>query len=267
MGAWYYFGRCFALRVLPERVLRWLKKRHYLGILGSISLEEEPELKVVQYLIEPGDFVIDVGSNFGLYTKVFSDLVGRKGKVYSIEPIPQTFDILRWSIGRLNITNVTLMNVAASNCSSKVIMEVPLWTSGGENYYRARIKSETDRGGALRRVYVETATLDGLVKEKKKVTFVKCDVEGHELACIEGARSLLQKSNAAWLIEVSGDPDDTGCPARQLFDLFQDNGYMPWYIDGTKLKRRRNRDRSTNYFFLNDRHIRRLRRLTADLMG
>jgi hypothetical protein len=41
-----------------------------------------------------------------------------------------------------------------------------------------------------------------------KVTFIKCDVEGHELAVVSGGKKFFERSKPAWLMEVGGDPDE-----------------------------------------------------------
>ena len=94
----------------------------------------EPDLKVVEHLIKPGDSVVDIGANTGLYTKRMSELVGRDGRVFSIEPVPLTFDILGFNVGKLGLTNVELINCAISDTNGSVIVEVPLYESGEENF-------------------------------------------------------------------------------------------------------------------------------------
>ena len=79
--------------------------------------------------------------------------------------------------------------------------------------------------------------------------------EGHEPACIKGAARFLARSQAAWLIEVSGEPDDTDSAAHHVFHILHDHGYSAWWYDGSKLRKRRPGDKSTNYFFLKDNHI------------
>jgi hypothetical protein len=44
--------------------------------------------------------------------------------------------------------------------------------------------------------------LDSILSEKQSVSFIKCDVEGHELAVLRGAESTLRYSLPAILIEI-----------------------------------------------------------------
>lgn len=48
----------------------------------------------VYRLIQPGAWVLDVGSNVGYFTMLFSQLVGNSGKVMGIEASPRTYDLV-----------------------------------------------------------------------------------------------------------------------------------------------------------------------------
>ena len=244
-----------ALRFLPDRMLQNLKKIHYAKALRAASENGEPDLKIVRHLAGPGSHVIDVGANFGLYTKFLAELVQPNGRVYTIEPIPLTYEILTSNVKRLKLRNVEPFNVAVSDDDADVKMEIPQYTSGGENFYEARIV-KTAKSPALRSVAVKARALDSLFGHLRQIDFIKCDVEGHELSCLRGAAGILRKTKPAWLIEISGNPDDAKSPAREVFHIMGDSGYLPMWFDGLHLRQRERGDRSVNYFFLTRRHIR-----------
>ena len=237
---------------VPEVVLRRLKAWHYLRTLRTMSDVEEPDLKVVRHLVPAGTVAVDIGANFGIYTKVLSDLVGPRGRVIAAEPIDETFDLLQRNVRSFQFSNVSCVNAALSDSARVVTMQIPKYTSGGSNYYQARI---TEAPGEGRSVQVRTTTLDALVKGSTPISFVKLDVEGHEFECLAGANEVLTQEAPSWLIEISGDPDKRDSVARQTFDLFAGRGYSAWWLDGTRLIRRQSGDRSTNYFFLRDNHV------------
>lgn len=242
----------FLLDLLPEPILRAVKKRHYSRKLRHLTPADEKDLAVLPFLVQPGDRVADIGANFGAYTKCLADLVGPSGHVCSIEPVPLTFEVLSFAVRTLGLRNVELLSCAVSDHSGPRTMEVPRYGAGGENYYEARIVEGPGSPG-LRRVLVGARTLDELLAGgRQPVAFVKLDVEGHELACLRGATRLLGTCRPAWLIEVSGDPEEAGSPAREVFDLFAGRGYRPFWFDGSALRTRRIGDRSTNYFFLTE---------------
>jgi len=247
-----------ALSVLPEKILQILKKIHYVRQIRSVSESEEIAFEVIRWLVNPGDNVADIGANIGLYTVYLSKLVGPHGCVYSIEPIPLTFEILQNTVKKLGLKNVEVINCAISDNNGTVTMEVPSYESGGENFYQARIIAE-DTCNPLRRVRVMSKTLDSLFEELCcSIAFIKCDVEGHELKCIKRAKKVIEESKPAWLIEISGDPDEFRSRAYETFTLLNGQGYEAWWFDEGSLRRRRYGDRSVDYFFLRRQHLQKL---------
>lgn len=256
-----------AQNILPYSLLQLVKKVYYYRLLNSFTLEEEPDLKIVQHLLTPGDYVVDIGANIGIYSKFLSELVGYDGHVYSIEPIPETFEILCSNLHKLHIENVEPMNCAVSDSETIVTMEIPHKPIGGINYYQASIvKDGATKSKKL--VKVPAITIDSkFCGVSQAISLIKCDVEGHELACIKGAQEFLARSQPIWLIEVSGDPDDTESSAHVVFQQLAKNGYSAWWFDGTTLRKRGVGDRSINYFFLIDNHIRILKERAPKLVS
>ena len=245
-----------AWKILPHSTVKLIKKRHYLRLLCSSLLEKDPELTVVRYLVKTGDAVIDIGANIGVYSKILSELVGPDGHVYSIEPFPPTFEILCYNVRKLRLDNVEPVNVAISDSQAVVTMSLPYDSSGTETHYRASIVTARPKEGKIKTANVQATTIDSrFLSVSGTISFIKCDVEGHELACIKGAAKFLAQSQPAWLIEVSGEPDNMDSAAHSVFKILCNQGYSAWWYDGSKLKKRRPGDKSTNYFFLKDKHI------------
>jgi FkbM family methyltransferase len=215
----------------------------------------------VRELVQAGATAIDLGANIGVYTKVLSDLVGPTGKVISVEPVPHTFAVLSRLIQSMAMTNVSCVNAAISDQAGEVVMELPNYKTGGTNFYQATVVAgaKADAVSSTHYVRVPSMTLDALVSGIGKIDFVKCDVEGHELACLSGAKMMLSSHSPAWLVEVLGNPDEAGTRAMQTFSIFERLSYSSWWFDGSRLNKRRPGDRSTNYFFLKNEHIARLK--------
>ncbi len=256
------------LRYLPPTMLIWLKQHHYAKSLQHMGIQDEQDLAVAMKLVRPGDYVVDVGANIGLYTKTLSAIVGENGRVYSIEPIPLTFRILRYCTQALGLTNVRLLQTAVSDAAGIIRMEVPKYDEGGDNFYMARIANGNTAVAARLAYTVKTETLDSILSDVvERISFVKCDVEGHEWAVLKGAQRLLNTSPAAWLIEVSGDPDHQESSANRLFRHMRDIGYEAYRYDAHALHRRRAGDVSVNYFFLKPLHLDRLAAMGMTIVG
>ncbi|MDP1676622.1 MAG: FkbM family methyltransferase [Bacteroidota bacterium] len=215
---------------------------------------------MIRNLIKPGDVVLDLGANFGWYTKFMAEIVQNEGKVFCIEPVPLNYNVLEGIIQSLHLDNVQIFHYAISDRNGKQTMAVPLTGSGEENLYEAKIVDDIAISN-MHTITVETRTLDTLFADlSKNIEFIKCDVEGHELKCLKGAEKIIKKFHPAWMIEVWGDPDDVSSQGYETFQLLTHAGYQPYIYDGQRLYKRKTGDLQNDYFFLSLSHIERLQR-------
>lgn len=258
------FMKSVIMKKMPDSILSHVKKMHYVRMLKTLSEDNEIDLKIVRHLINPGDLVVDIGANIGLYTLFLSRFVGEEGCVYSIEPVPITFELLSHNVKKLRLNNVKLFNCGISDKNGSAIMEVPEYISGGENFYQAHIVDNANKHTSLRQFEVNLKTLDFLLLDStKKVNFVKIDAEGYEYQVVKGSKLIISKSKPACLIEVSGDPEDEISNAFALFNFLREEGYQPYWFDGGKIREYSKGDRSTNYFFLTKKHLLRVKPILA----
>lgn len=261
MGGIRDFLKTQALTRLPDSWLRRLRRLRYERTVRVFNEDDEPDLRIVRYLVPRGTTAIDLGANIGAYTKILSSLTGPTGRVVAVEPVPETFDCLTRNVQVLRMMNVTPMNAAVSDRSQIVTVEVPENEFGGPYFTRARVvKDEEGQACTSRFVRVHSMTLDEITSAEERVAFIKCDIEGHELQCLAGAESVIAKHHPAWLIEVWGNPDQGDSRAADVFEMLGARGYSDWFFDGTFLRRRRTGDQSVNYFFLTAEHVSHLRR-------
>src|SRR5579862_3336094 len=54
----------------------------------------EDELRFVRELLQPGQTVVDIGANYGVYTLPMAQRVGPSGHVWAFEPASSTAQIL-----------------------------------------------------------------------------------------------------------------------------------------------------------------------------
>jgi FkbM family methyltransferase len=249
------------LERLPVPARRAARRAYYARLLRAAKESGEVDLACLKHVVGRGAYVVDAGASIGLYTKFLSALVGPQGRVYAVEPVPETFDVLASNVRRLGLDNVQALNYALSDADGALEMEVPLWAKGGENLYEARAAAP-GAGSGLRRITVPSRRLDTLLPDGP-IAFVKCDVEGHELRCLAGAAETVRRSRPAWLLEVWGDPDERGSHAREVFGAMADLGYEARCCDGSRLEPRLPGRRSVNYWFLLPEHVRALGALRA----
>jgi FkbM family methyltransferase len=160
----------------------------------------DPALRVVLGLIRKGDTVVDIGANWGFFTANFARLVGRAGHVHAVEPDPTHRGSLEAISARHG--NVTLYPIGLSDREGEGVLHVPIM----EGRPIGALASLTVPSGratiAHQRVPVKLTRLDALLPDDARVAFVKCDVEGHELAVLRGADALLRRDHPAILVEI-----------------------------------------------------------------
>src|SRR5262249_6750877 len=159
--------------------------------------------------------------------------------------------LLSHCVRRLGLDNVELFNCAMSDGPGEALMEVPRYEEGGENFYMARIIENATAATPLRTFAVTVTSIDALLGDRHdRPAFVKCDVEGHELAVFRGAGVTLGRWKPGLLVEVSDDPDDPGSPAHALASELADLDYAAYWFDGHGLVRRQAGQCAVDYFFL-----------------
>ena len=248
------------LEMLPERFLVNLKKNHYLNALKKFDEENEPDITALTNFVEKGDTVVDVGANVGWYTKILAELVGSKGKVISVEPIIETFSLLTYCMKKLSFSNIVFLNCAISEREGISKMEVPKYSFGGLDFYRARIIKTNKQGPRLKTFSVVLKTLDCIFggDSENKISFIKCDVEGHELEVVKGASQVILRFKPVWLIEVCSNPAKENSPASILFKIMSEYGYNAYWFDGKKFNEYYNGCKSLNYFFFTSTQLEKL---------
>ena len=189
--------------------LRWALDLNE-GIDFSIYLMGAFERRLLQCytrLVSPNAVVLDLGANVGAHTLPLARLVGPGGKVVAVEATAYAFAKLRANLA-LNpelIPGVTLVHallVAQENGAPATTDLYSSWSllQGGDIHpiHRGTLKPL----GPAR-----VLTTDRLVDEQglTPVEWIKLDVDGHELAVLEGAKQTLARYHPAIFMELAPD--------------------------------------------------------------
>lgn len=203
---------------LPGLALRLRRAKHRLA--GSL------EMAVMARYVGRGDLVLDIGARRGLFTAVMADLVGPGGAVEAFEPYPPNVAALRRLFARRS--RVRLHAVALSDKRRTATLRVPL-EGGHPNTALGSVEAAGGTQGACVAVAVPCRRLDdALVDRLRPVRFIKCDVEGHELAVFRGAARLLMADRPVVLTEIEGRHTDEAVSSR--FDFFASLGYAGFFL-------------------------------------
>ncbi len=191
--------------VLPDALRTpLLRARHASRIRKGLFVSPEPEFAMLDTLVSPGDWAVDVGANCGYYTARLSALVGETGRVFALEPVPSTFEMLAANMSHVPLRNITLINAAASDSFGEATIRMPLQNSGR--------RRAMDGWATLAEHHVEGSS-DSPMKlgiytiplDSKPVRLIKMDVEGHDLAALRGMARTLREHSPVVIAEVSSD--------------------------------------------------------------
>lgn len=252
------------VRIVPKSWLFAIKRDFYyprLAATGGIGRDGV----IMRNLIAPGDHVLDVGASIGQYTRFLSESVGPAGKVYSFEALPPTFEILSSCVRKLGLGNVTLINCAISDGPGTATMVIPVYRWGSECHYDARMEEPND-DRKLRRFDVQTRSIDSVFEaQREKISFIKCDVNHHELAFVHGSMKTIQRFKPAMLVEIGTNPDKS--IAEHILEILSAEGYAAYRFDGKLLHPRTPGMRNQDWYFLCPSHVSLLRERCPEMLG
>ena len=207
---------------------------------------EEKETKYLSKLIKTGDVCVDIGASFGWYTILFSKLVGNKGHVYAFEPLPENYSVLENNIKENQLNNITTFSIALGDTKKTTKLYLPdIGVSGSLQLHEYRNNYDE--------IKCEIDTFDSIAeKEKiKRIDFIKADIEGGELAFLNGAINSIRTHMPILMLEIQEKstnlfdykPDD-------VFKFLENLNYKAYYIIEGSIENPKLRlvDRSSNKY-------------------
>ena len=177
---------------------------------------EKDSVQIVKHMLKPGMIALDIGAHVGYYSKLFSGLVGKQGKVVAFEPHPITYQSLAKNMRALS--NVIPLEIAVADRSGRMPLYDYQVETGSASLHdhesrRAKAANELIDGLAPRSMVisnntynVEVSTIDNCLEMLgiTHIDFLKIDIEGAEILALYGMKKTLQKSDkAAMIIEFA----------------------------------------------------------------
>lgn len=167
---------------------------HRWGIMGA------PERRALRSVITPGMRTVDVGANIGLYTLYLAELVRSTGRVFAFEPEPDLYARLQENCALNGAHHVRTFNFALGRQAGRSMLHRSSLNSGDN-----RLGPRTDASSL---VEVPVVSLDEVLANEH-VDFIKIDVQGHELAVLQGMAHVC-RSNPALRIYFEFSPPRPG---------------------------------------------------------
>jgi FkbM family methyltransferase len=196
---------------------------------GRLGVDYQ-DIYFLKNLVRPGDYCIDIGAHLGYFTLELGRLAGNNGHVYAIEPMSKFFNTLKGMVEKRNADNITLYQYAMGGETGFVDMGIPR-INNMKKYAYARVMGTSANLEYLESERVKNVFGDELFRYLPRVDFIKCDVEGLELAVIRSFIEIIRKHRPVLLCEL-GDPEDR----KRLLDLLSPFSYLLFYLDDKKLK-------------------------------
>jgi FkbM family methyltransferase len=188
----------------PRRILSGLASGYRISVspaqqLGYLLGTDEPHLqRAIRDYVATGDTVYDIGANIGYVALSLAKRVGPGGKVIAFEPVPRNIEALRHNIEINGLTNVRLLELAASDRTGEAVIRM------GENPSTASLVWHRNDPSAAE-FHIKTVSIDELVEagELSNPKFVKIDVEGTEGSVLQGMRRTLAAARPVLFVECS----------------------------------------------------------------
>jgi FkbM family methyltransferase len=146
--------------------------------------------------------ILDIGANAGFYTLAFSVLARPSGHVWAIEPFAENIRNLSLHITLNQALNVTIIQTAISSRNGIAHFQAHASNSMG------KLSVEPTP------LIVPTMSIDELVSSGiPPPDLIKIDIEGGELAALQGAKHLLAQRRTTWLIALDEPRTNEECRA------------------------------------------------------
>ena len=179
----------------------------------------EPEIRLLDQLVDRNKEAIDIGAYTGAYTFFLQRLVHH---VHAFEPQSQCAEFLR----RAYKQTVSVYPVALSDRDGRGEMSSPNDT--GDPSQGARLNfDQRSRAPGNPHLAVDVRTLDSFGFEN--VGFIKIDAEGEERRILAGGRSTIERCRPVMLIEI--EERHLAGNIREVFEYIESLGYRGSFLN------------------------------------
>jgi len=196
--------------------MRWLLgagRRIRYPELWELYLEELRLPLVLRKLLADSSCGVDVGSHLGSFLSLLTT-IAPNGRHIAFEPITSKSNSIRKRFPKAEV-----FTLAVGRESGTARFEEDLAQSGYSGLQqRPRLSAQ------ISAYDVKTCTLDDILSDKGRIDLIKLDVEGGELAALEGARKIIQTWHPSLIFECGSEYflHANKLDRRHLYDLIVD---------------------------------------------
>ena len=224
---------------LRKILLALLGEKKYLTLLSSsfqvlyktVGMGKDyQDIYFLKKYIRPGDYAVDIGAHLGYFTLELSRLVGDAGKVYALEPVSKFHEVLQEQIWKRNLRNIELIHAAMGGDQDFVEMGIPK-VNNAKKFAYARIKKSNPLLDYVESERVKNVQGDDLFLNLPRLDFIKCDVEGLEIAVFRSLMKTVARHEPILLCELADKNE-----RKKLLDMLKPFGYGMFILHERKLK-------------------------------
>jgi FkbM family methyltransferase len=161
----------------------------------------EDEIKFLRCLLQPGQKVIDIGANYGVYTLSMAKTVGPTGRVWAFEPASNTARLLAEGIAVNGFTQVVLEQSALSSTPGTAQLSL------NQNSELNALVHGKPSTSASETVPLTTLDESMNIYGWQNIDFVKIDAEGEEANILKGGEKFFAEMSPLVQYEIKAGID------------------------------------------------------------
>ena len=171
---------------------------------------QQIELDFLAQFIRPASVVYDIGSNVGYHATAFSQI---SRNVYCFEANPDHFQLLKLNLQ--DNAHCRIQNIALGKENGTILVE-EFDATTPSNYGGVKVGAASGR--EVRMAAIDTLGLP-------PANLMKIDVEGHELAVLQGATNMIKNQNPFIYFEAAETQD-----FREIYNLLTGLDYKLYWL-------------------------------------
>lgn len=222
------FGINYRIIQLPDlKICIDLTDPRFLNVINEM-LRQIPVTGILDSVLHPGDTFIDIGANHGSFSILASRIVGKNGIVIAVEPQPRMAHVIRKSLEMNAIGPYRVLETATGDSDGETEFLIPVDTSGSAGVFRTHSAMHKHK-----KIKVPIGRFDRLTdwKQFPGNVFLKLDIEGSEMAFLNGAAEMIRHRKPVLLMEINPKSiKASGETPEKLIGILQDLGYC-YYAD------------------------------------
>jgi FkbM family methyltransferase len=180
----------------------------------------EDEIKFLRRFLQPGQKIIDIGANYGVYTLSMAKTVGPSGRIWSFEPASITASFLSAGILANGFTQVVVEQSALSSVCGTAQLALNDNSELNSLVYENLSTDTTET--------VPLVTLDDCMDryDWQEIEFIKIDAEGEEANILQGGQRFFTELSPLVQYEIKAGAD----LHLELVQMFADMGYQSYRL-------------------------------------